>query len=72
MFTLVSTGEGKRGKSVRFRTIHQFKGLESDVVILLLHKRPDDLEERERYLSDELLYVGFTRAKHLLYVVNVG
>jgi ATP-dependent exoDNAse (exonuclease V) alpha subunit len=57
---------------VRFRTIHQFKGLESDVVILLLHKRSEDIEEKERYLSDELLYVGFTRAKHLLYVVNVG
>jgi hypothetical protein len=71
-FTLVSTGEGKRVKSVRYRTIHQFKGLESDVVILLLHKRPEDKAEMERYLSDELLYVGFTRAKHLLYVVNVG
>jgi len=71
-YTLVSTGEGKRGNSVRFRTIHQFKGLESDVVILLLHKRGEELEDRDRYLSDELLYVGFTRAKHLLYVVNVG
>jgi len=70
-FTLVSTGAGKRNNSVRFRTIHRFKGLESDVVILLLHRRPADLEESERYLSSELLYVGFSRAKHLLYVVNV-
>jgi len=71
-FTMVSKGVGKIRNSVRFMTIHKFKGLESDVVILLLHKRPEDLEARERYLSDELLYVGFTRAKHLLYVVNVG
>lgn len=71
-FTLVATGEGKRGGSVRFRTIHQFKGLEADIVILLLHKRPEDNAERDRYLSNELLYVGYTRAKHLLYVVNVS
>ncbi len=71
-FTLVATGAGKRANSVKFRTIHQFKGLESDVVILLLHRRAVDLAESERYLSNELLYVGFSRAKHLLYVVNVG
>lgn len=70
-FSLVSTGEGKRGKSVRFRTIHQFKGLESDVVILVLHRRPEDLEDKEKYLSNELFYVGFIRAKHLLYLVNM-
>jgi len=70
-FNLVPTGDGKRGKSVRFRTIHHFKGLESDVVILVIHRRTEDIEEKERYLSNELLYVGFTRAKHLLYVVNV-
>jgi len=71
-FTLVHTGEGKRAGTVRFRTIHQFKGLESDVVILLIHGRTENARESGRYLSDELLYVGFTRAKHLLYVVNVG
>jgi len=71
-FSLIATGAGKRNNSVKFRTIHQFKGLESDVVILLLHKRAEDLAESERYLSNELLYVGFSRAKHLLYVVNVG
>ena len=70
-FTLVPTGAGKRNNSVKYRTIHQFKGLESDVVILLLHKRHGDVVENEKYLFPELLYVGFSRAKHLLYVVNV-
>ena len=60
---------GLRGKGVRFRTIQKFKGLESDVVILIVHRRAQDSDAR--YLADELLYVGCTRAKHVLYVVNV-
>ena len=56
--------------SLRFRTIQQFKGLEADVVILLVHNRPEDAGDHHR--SPELLYVGCTRARHLLYVVNVG
>ena len=68
--TLVKGGAGARKNSVRFRNIQQFKGLESDVVILVVHKREQDKEER--YQSDELLYVGYTRARHLLYVVEVG
>ncbi len=69
-FSLVATGEGTRAGSLRFRTIQQFKGLEADVVILLVHNRPEDADDR--YRSPELLYVGYTRARHLLYVVNVG
>ena len=53
---------------VLFRTIHSFKGLEADVVVLVVHRREVDLKA----LDEELLYVGFTRAKHLLYVVEVG
>lgn len=69
-YTLVPTGDGAREKSVRFRTIQQFKGLEADVEILVVHRR--EIDKSERYNSDELMYVGYTRAKHLLYVLNVG
>lgn len=57
--------------TVLFRTINEFKGLESDVVILVLHKGEAEFADKSRYLSEELLYVGFTRARHLLYVVTV-
>lgn len=69
-YTLITKGEGARQKTVRFRTVQQLKGLESDVVILVVQRRPGDADER--YHSDELLYVGYTRAKHLLFVVEVG
>ena len=55
---------------VRFRTIHKFKGMEAKVVILVIHKRDTEIAQ-PRYLTEELLYVGFTRAKHLLYVITV-
>lgn len=67
-FTLTE-GEGKRANNIRFRTIQNFKGLESDIVILLVHKR--DETENENYCYDELLYVGCTRAKHLLFLVEI-
>jgi ATP-dependent exoDNAse (exonuclease V) alpha subunit len=41
------------------------------VVILVLHKGEAEFADKSRYLSEELLYVGFTRARHLLYVVTV-
>ena len=64
----ITEGTGARG-GVRFRTIQKFKGLEADVVILVAHRRGQDKDPR--YQADELLYVGYTRAKHLLWVVNV-
>lgn len=56
---------------IRFSTIHEFRGLESDAVILILHKGEAEFADKSRYLSEELLYVGFTRARHLLYVFTV-
>ena len=53
-----------------FRTISQFKGLESDVVILLLDYTVTPGEQHHD-ITDELVYVGCTRAKYLLYVANI-
>lgn len=58
-------------KGIRFRTISQFKGLESEVVILLLDYS-SEAEKKHHSISDELIYVGCTRAKYILYVVNIG
>ena len=57
-------------KGIRYRTISQFKGLESDVIILVLDYTAVD-EEEHHSISPELVYVGCTRAKYVLYVVNI-
>lgn len=49
------------GKSIRFDSIHRFKGLESKVVILT------DMDDA--VASNELMYVGLSRARLLLIVV---
>ena len=49
------------GKSIRFDSIHRFKGLESKVVILT------DMDGA--VASSELMYVGLSRARLLLFVV---
>lgn len=56
---------------IKFRTIHEFRGLESDVVILMLHKREEEFADKNRYLSEELIYTGLTRARCLLYLFTV-
>ncbi len=48
-------------RTIRCETIHRFKGLEADVVILV-ELRPDDRLRR-------LLYVGASRAKHHLIAI---
>ena len=47
-------------KSIRFSTIHSFKGLESQVVIIV------DIDEVDEDRSQSLLYVGMSRARSLL------
>lgn len=46
--------------SIRYSTIHSFKGLESQVVIVV------DIEEVDDERSQSLLYVGMSRARSLL------
>ena len=57
-------------KGIRYRTISQFKGLESDVVLLILDYTAVDQEEHHS-ITPELIYVGCTRAKYVLYVFNI-
>jgi hypothetical protein len=51
-------------KSITFCTIHSFKGLESDAVVLV------DLEDVESSKARSLMYVGASRARVLLGVVR--
>jgi hypothetical protein len=48
-------------RTIRYETIHRFKGLEADVVVLV-ELRPDERLRR-------LLYVGASRAKHHLIAI---
>ena len=57
-------------KGIRFRTVSQYKGLESDVVLLLLDYSVKPGKQHHN-ITNELIYVGCTRAKYLLYVVNI-
>jgi len=70
-YNVVTTIITDKENSILYRTINEFKGLETDVVILLLHKREAEFSDKSRYLSEELLYTGLTRARNLLYVVTV-
>ena len=56
------------GKGVLFTTARKFKGLESDVIIVI------DVDD-QTFTEDEgkrLFYVGSSRAKHQLDIVFVG
>jgi hypothetical protein len=70
-FTLVPDGPVERSDEIMYRTISQFKGLESDIAVVVLDYAPKMAEPHHR-ITPELLYVGFTRAKYVLYVVKHG
>lgn len=63
-FKLIKSGEGKSKKTIRFRTISKFKGLEAPVVILII-------SNKQTFNNHDLLYVGMTRARHMLYVFSL-
>jgi hypothetical protein len=48
---------------IYYATIHSFKGLESPVVILA------ELDNRKTLMTDELVYVGCSRARHHLIIL---
>ena len=62
-FELVDLDSRSGVTQVGFTTLQRFKGLESDVVILI------DVEPGETTSSSQHLYVGTSRARHLLFVV---
>ena len=51
---------GARSSSIKYSTIHSFKGLESQVVIIV------DIDEVDGARSQSLLYVAMSRARSLL------
>lgn len=54
-------GDPVMSNEIRFRTIDEFKGLESDVIIYLNHKEK----------TEEKLYVAYTRARFYLYEIKL-
>jgi len=64
-FEVAELGDGHDGPGrVAYSTLHRFKGLEADVVVLV------DVEYEE--IDPHLYYVGATRAKNRLFVMGVG
>ncbi len=58
--------EWRANKGILFSTIRSFKGLEADAIIVIDVPNP----ETDKYFSVADLYVGCSRAKHLLSVIT--
>ncbi|MGL5055862.1 MAG: DNA/RNA helicase domain-containing protein [Fusobacteriaceae bacterium] len=56
------------GDFLIFSTIHSFKGLERDNIILVISDAGRKMESK----MDELVYTGITRAKNNLYIINIA
>lgn len=63
-FQFVTENRKLLDNEIMFRTIQGFKGLEADVVILLNHINEEPLDSKQ-------LYVGYTRARFYLYVIEI-
>jgi superfamily I DNA/RNA helicase len=46
-------------ENIRFSTIHSFKGMESNIIVLI---------DISTYRNNNLIYIGFSRAKAALYI----
>ena len=55
--------------SIRFRTVKDFKGIESDIVIYLNHEKDKEVGSSEQLCE---LYVALTRPRYYLYVLSVN
>lgn len=62
--TLVEQEQVPAANQVRFVSLRRFKGLEADAVILC------DVEEGTPYCSPNDLYVGTSRARHVLVIIR--
>lgn len=63
-FILTWDLEATMDSAIRVCTIYRYKGLESAVVILT------ELDRRREDLSDQLIYVGLSRARHHAVVIG--
>lgn len=63
-YKLVSIDGARGANEIPFVTLQRFKGLESDVIILV------DVEPAQATSSPAHLYVGTSRARHLLVVIS--
>lgn len=71
-YSVLSTSaldDTKTISSIRYSTVHKFKGLENDVVILTVDK---ENEQPGSYYSKILYYIGVTRARFLLIVLYIN
>ena len=66
-FTMSSNHIGKKN-NILYQTVHDFKGLESNVVIYL-NRWPSGVPKTKTYY--DLLYIAGTRAKYFLYVIDI-
>lgn len=63
-YTFVEKNEELKENAILFKVDEDFKGLESDIVIYLKHKKDDINNLTRRYIS-------YTRARFYLYVINI-
>jgi DNA helicase IV len=61
-FRVIKLGDEHGPHRIVYSTIHRFKGLEADVVILV--------DVKFNAIDPHLYYVGATRAKHRLFVLG--
>ena len=55
---------------IKLSSIHSFKGWETDTVFLLIEG--EDISRVNTFTTDELIYVGLTRAKRNLVIINLN
>lgn len=60
--------------TMKFCTIHSYKGWEIDTLILLVGSQVSDIgnPSNEKYISDELIYTAITRCRNNLIVIEIG
>lgn len=56
--------------TIKFSTIHSFKGWEVDTLFLIIQNEQDVTEEE--IVTEELIYAGITRCRHNLVIINTG
>lgn len=66
-YKLITNGEATGANDILFRTVGEFKGLESDVIVYLTSPQHNEIDVRAMKKED---YVAYTRARYYLYIVH--